>query len=183
MRIISGYHKGRKIQVPKNLSVRPTTDRSKEGLFNILQNSIDFKRIKVIDLFSGTGSISYEFASRGSKNISALDINKQCVKFIQKTSDTLDMKITVNQLECFRFLEKNSMSFDLIFADPPYKFDIGNYRKIISLCEKRLTKKGFLVIEHFKKINLSEIEGFSYKRVYGNNVFSFFIFKNKKAGR
>ena len=176
MRIIAGTHKGRRLRIPKNLPVRPTTDRSKEGLFNILQNSIDFKSIKVIDLFSGTGSISYEFASRGTKNISAVDFNKKCVKFIQKTSDALNMEIIVRQEDCFLFLEKNSMSYDLIFADPPYKFEVEDYKKFILLSKKRLTKKGFLVIEHFKKSNLSEIEGFSYERVYGNNAFSFFNF-------
>ena len=89
MRVISGVHKGRRIQAPKNLPVRPTTDRSKEGLFNILQHRLDFKSIKVLDLFAGTGSISYEFSSRGTKYVSAIDQNKSCVQFIQKTATAL----------------------------------------------------------------------------------------------
>ena len=116
MRVISGVHKGRRIQAPKNLPVRPTTDRSKEGLFNILQHRLDFKSIQVLDLFAGTGSISYEFSSRGTKHVSAIDQNRSCVQFIKKVSIDLEMKIIAIQEECFRFLEQNSISYDLIFA-------------------------------------------------------------------
>ena len=104
MRVISGVHKGRRIQAPKNLPVRPTTDRSKEGLFNILQHRLDFKSIQVLDLFAGTGSISYEFSSRGTKHVSAIDQNRSCVQFIKKVSIDLEMKIIAIQEECFRFL-------------------------------------------------------------------------------
>jgi 16S rRNA (guanine(966)-N(2))-methyltransferase RsmD len=174
MRVISGVHKGRRIQAPKNLPVRPTTDRSKEGLFNILQHRLDFKSIKVLDLFAGTGSISYEFSSRGTKYVSAIDQNKSCVQFIQKTATALEMKIIAIQGECLRFLEQNSFSYDLIFADPPYNIEIHNYEKIILLSRQCLSKKGIIIIEHFKQTKLSEIQGFSFERVYGNSVFSFF---------
>tara|TARA_B100000497_G_C7308032_1_gene207845 strand:- start:6 stop:536 length:531 start_codon:yes stop_codon:yes gene_type:complete len=174
MRVISGVHKGRRIQAPKNLPVRPTTDRSKEGLFNILHHRLDFKNIQVLDLFAGTGNISYEFSSRGTKHVSAIDQNRNCVQFIKKVAIALEMKIIAIQEECFRFLEQNSISYDLIFADPPYNFEIDDYKKIILLSKKCLSKKGFVIIEHFKQIKLSEIQGFSFDRVYGNNVFSFF---------
>ena len=174
MRIISGKHKGRRIQVPKNLPVRPTTDRSKEGLFNILQHRFDFEFMKVLDLYSGTGNISYEFSSRGAKNISSVDQDKGCVQFIQKTSMDFEMQIVSIQEECYRFLQQNTISYDLIFADPPYNFEIEDYEKVIILSKKRLSINGIIIIEHFKNIKLSEIQGFSFERLYGNNVFSFF---------
>ena len=174
MRIISGTHKGRRIQVPKNLPVRPTTDRSKEGLFNILQHRFNFESMKVLDLYSGTGNISYEFSSRGAKNISAVDQDKGCVQFIQKVAMDFEMQIFSIQEECYSFLQQNTKSYDLIFADPPYNFEIEDYEKVITLSKKRLSIDGIIIIEHFKNRKLSEIQGFSFERVYGNNVFSFF---------
>ena len=93
MRIISGLHKSRRINAPKKLPVRPTTDMAKEALFNIISNKYNFELIKVLDLFSGTGNISYEFCSRGTKNIQSVDIDRRCIKFINETSNKLDMKI------------------------------------------------------------------------------------------
>ena len=176
MRIISGHHKGKKILAPKSLPVRPTTDRSKEGLFNILQNHIEFKNLHVLDLFSGTGSISYDFASRGVASITSVDQNKKCIKFIQKTSQRLTMKITTVQNECLKFLKLNNTKFDLIFADPPYDFEEEVYIKIIDLALNRLNSDGILIIEHYKQKDLSNITWFSFDRRYGNNVFSFFKF-------
>ncbi len=177
MRIIAGAFKGRRIQAPKNLPVRPTTDRSKEGLFNILQHRLDFESLKVLDLFSGTGSISYEFSSRGTKHVSALDQDRNCVDFIQKTAKDFGMKITAIQEECFHFLEQNLISYDLIFADPPYDFEIKNYENIVLLSKKQLSMNGIIIIEHFKQKELSKIQGFSFERIYGNNTFSFFIYR------
>ena len=105
MRIISGTHKGRRISVPKNLPVRPTTDRSKEGLFNILQHRLEFESLTVLDLFSGTGNMSYEFASRGVSKITAVDQNRHCVNFIQKTAGNLELDINTIQSECITFLK------------------------------------------------------------------------------
>ena len=175
MRIISGLFKGRRIQVPKNLPVRPTTDRSKEGLFNILHHRINFESTKVLDLFSGTGAISYEFSSRGAKNILAIDKNKQCVNFIQKTALEFEMDIIPVQGECLSYLEKNSILYDLIFADPPYNYEIKDYSNIVILAKKKLSNNGIIIIEHFKQKKLLEIPGFSFERIYGNNTFSFFF--------
>lgn len=106
MRIISGSHKGRRVLAPKKLPVRPTTDRSKEGMFNILQHRLNFESLHVLDLFSGTGNISYEFASRGVANITAIDQNRHCVDFIKKT--TIDLGLTINSLksDSITFLKK-----------------------------------------------------------------------------
>ena len=111
MRIISGTHKGRRIAAPKNLPVRPTTDRSKEGLFNILQHRLEFDTLSVLDLFSGTGNMSYEFASRGVSNITSVDQNSNCIHFIQKTSTELSLNINSIQSESTLFLKKSMDSF------------------------------------------------------------------------
>ena len=95
MRIISGNNRGRKIIIPKKLPVRPTTDQSKEAIFNIINNEFFFEDLKVLDLFSGSGNISYEFASRGAKEIYSIDINFNCIKFIKKTSEQLNLNLKV----------------------------------------------------------------------------------------
>lgn len=174
MRIISGHHKGRKIQAPKNLPVRPTTDRAKEGLFNILQHRIDLTSIQVLDMFAGTGNISYEFASRGAKSLSAVDQNRNCIQFIQKTAQELQIEINTHQKESTQFLEQNKESFHLIFADPPYNFDQDAYEKIIFLSLPKLRKEGFLILEHFKQMDFSSSKNFAFSRGYGSTVFSFF---------
>ena len=121
MRIISGNHKGRKIIAPKNLPVRPTTDRAKESLFNILQNRYNISKLKALDLFSGTGNISFEFASRNAKKITAVDKNIKCTNFINKMSLELDFNIKTITSDCFNYILNTSDKFDIIFLDPPYK--------------------------------------------------------------
>ena len=174
MRIISGTHKGRRIQAPKKLPVRPTTDRAKEGLFNILQHRIEFSNSRVLDLFSGTGSISYEFASRGVPHLTAVDQNKQCIAFINKTAQNLNLAITPIQKESLHFLQADSNNYDVIFADPPYDFEEAYYSKLVDLALKRLKTEGQLIIEHSTKIKLSELKGFEHSRDYGSATFSFF---------
>ena len=174
MRIISGKHKGRKIIAPKQLPVRPTTDRSKEALFNILQHRFDFSEIQVLDLFAGTGNISYEFASRGVAQITAVDQNRLCVAFIQKTTTALELNITTVKEESQRFIEQSENKFDLIFADPPYEFQERAYEMLSDRSQYLLKPGGLLIIEHNKKIKLTHFKGFDFERVYGNNTFSFF---------
>lgn len=124
MRIIRGTHRGRKITAPANLPVRPTTDLAKESLFNILDNHVYFEDLKVLDLYSGTGSIAYEFASRESKLVVAVDINPKCVAFIQETSTRLAFdNLKVVRSSSIGFLNHCKDKFDLIFADPPYDLE------------------------------------------------------------
>ena len=123
MRIISGKHKSRRLTAPKNLPVRPTTDMAKESLFNILNNTYYFDSISVIDLFSGTGNISYEFASRGTKTIYAIDAHFGCIKYISNTAKELDLPIHTFKSDVYKFLEKTALQTDVIFADPPYYFE------------------------------------------------------------
>lgn len=174
MRIISGIHKGRRLTPPKKLPVRPTTDRSKEAIFNILQHQIDFSETRVLDLFSGTGSISYEFASRGASQLTAVDKNRHCIQFIQATAAALSMDIRIVQKDCITYLEEDKGAYDLVFADPPYDFELKTYGSIIGLALERLTGDGQLIIEHFNKVDLSEFEGFDSSRNYGSATFSFF---------
>ena len=145
MRIISGTHKGRRISAPKNLPVRPTTDRSKEGLFNILQHRLEFESLIVLDLFSGTGNMSYEFASRGVSKITAVDQNRHCVNFIQKTAGNLELDINTIQSECITFLKKNTSTFSLIFADPPYDWEAEAYLNLLEQAKKRLDDSGIIM--------------------------------------
>lgn len=176
MRIISGKHKGRRLQAPKNLPVRPTTDMAKESLFNILNNSFYFDAISVIDLFSGTGNISYEFASRGTKSTIAVDSNYNCIKYINKTAKEFDLDINTLKTDVYKFLETTSLKADVIFADPPYDFETEKFLTIVNqVFEKNmLLDDGILIIEHSKHTNLSGHEKFSYQKRYGGNVFSFF---------
>ncbi|WP_435262841.1 RsmD family RNA methyltransferase [Tenacibaculum sp. nBUS_03] len=179
MRIISGKHKSKRISAPKNLPVRPTTDMAKESLFNILNNLYYFDSISVIDLFSGTGNISYEFASRGTEEIYAVDAHFNCIKFINQTSKDLDLNINTLKSDVYKFLEKTPLKADVIFADPPYNFKEEEFLKIANtVFEKNILKnEGLLVIEHSKHTTLSNHPFFSYEKRYGGNVFSFFEIK------
>lgn len=174
-RIISGKFRGKRITAPKNLPVRPTTDMAKESLFNILNNQFYFEDIKALDLFAGTGNISYELSSRGCEDITAVDSNKLCVRFIDKTTD--DMQTTglfPVHSEVMSFLQRDFNKYDLIFADPPYEYE--DYEKLADLIffKNLLQDDGILVIEHSVYSDLSHITHFQSTRKYGNVRFSFF---------
>lgn len=176
MRIISGKYKGKRLIAPKNLPVRPTADMQKEALFNILNNLYYFDDLKILDLFSGTGNISYEFASRGACQIIAVDAHYACVQYISKTSKELEFPIECIKSDVFKYLNRSLQKFDVIFADPPYKMDQLDFEKIpkIVFDKNLLSDKGILIIEHSSHTDLSEITQFKYKRKYGDSVFSFF---------
>ena len=183
MRIISGIKKSIIIKAPKNLpvSVRPTTDKVKESLFNIILNKFNFNEISVLDLFSGTGNVSYEFASRGCPNLLSIDNNHKCIKFINKTASELELNIKTKKIDYKVFLKKNKKKFDIIFADPPYDFTIRQYLEITELIKENeiLSDLGELIIEHSSNINLSDNFKNIDERKYGSSVLSFI----KKASR
>lgn len=176
MRIVSGIHKGKRLTAPKKLPVRPTTDFAKEALFNILNNHYHFSELVVLDLFSGTGNISYEFGSRGAEAITAVDAHLECIRYINKTSEELDLPITTVKSDVLKFLSSTNITADIIFADPPYDFEEESLQKIVELSFERnlLKEDGVVIIEHSKKIDLSNVAHFSESRKYGNSVFSFF---------
>jgi len=174
MRIIGGTHKGKAIKVPKDLPVRPTTDFAKEGLFNILSSRLDLETLTVLDLFSGTGHISLEFASRGSKEIVSVDKHFKCAGFLRAISKELHFNINAIKSDVFDFLKNSTSKFDLIFADPPYDLpEIPDIHKFV-FERKLLNEKGLLIIEHGAKTKLENLEGFIQHRKYGNVNFSFF---------
>ena len=176
MRIISGKYKGKRLTAPKKLPVRPTTDMAKEALFNILNNQFYFEDVTVLDLFSGTGNISFEFASRGATKITAIDSHSGCVQYISKTSKELNFDITTMKSDVFKFLERTKSKYDVIFADPPYSFEIAQFSKIPELIfqNELLLEDGLLIVEHAEQTDLSKLPNFSDKRKYGSSVFSFF---------
>jgi len=176
MRIISGKYKGKRLMAPKKLPVRPTTDFAKEALFNILNNYFHFSEISVTDLFAGTGNISFEFASRGTTQITAVDKDPGCIAYIQKINHELQFDITPVKSDVFSYLEKTKHTSDLIFADPPYHFTTEELEKIIQLVfeNRLLNPRGLLVIEHSKHTDVSHHPFFSEERKYGGSKFSFF---------
>ncbi|MDA9663547.1 16S rRNA (guanine(966)-N(2))-methyltransferase RsmD [bacterium] len=174
MRIISGKHKGRNIIAPNNLPVRPTSDRAKEALFNILESKYYFKGKNLLDLFSGTGNISYEFCSRGIKHSTCVEKNNNCINFIEKTISELDFNISTIKSDSMKYLENCKKKFNFIFVDPPYNYD--NYEELKQLIIDRelLEKDGILVIEHDHntKFNDKKVE----VRKYGKVHFSLYSF-------
>ncbi len=176
IRIISGMHRGRRIRAPRKLPVRPTTDRAKEALFNILAAEMDWPRAHVLDLYAGTGNISYECASRGGESITAVDANAGCVAFIRKTAGELDMPILAVRSDCMAYLRETALKFDLVFADPPYDMDPGKLEELVEevMGRQLLNPDGLLVLEHTRETDLSHIGAFEQARRYGGTVFSFF---------
>lgn len=181
MRIISGKFKGRRITTPRNLPVRPTTDMAKEALLNILNNLYNFSEVSVLDLFAGTGNISYEFGSRGAESIVSVDEDFGCTKFIRQTATEFGFPIQVSKGDVFKFLENESRSFDIIFADPPYDIGQGKFEQIVKMVfdRKVLSDEGLLIIEHSKRTSLEDAPHFSYRKNYGGNSFSFFELPKK----
>ncbi|QEM03942.1 16S rRNA (guanine(966)-N(2))-methyltransferase RsmD [Mucilaginibacter rubeus] len=175
MRIIGGSLKGLRLNPPKNLPVRPTTDLAKEALFNILLNQIEFEGIKVLDLFSGTGNISLEFASRGASEVISVDRSIHCVNYLKDTSRQHKLtQIKTYREDVFKYLNIETEQYDLIFADPPYDLNmIPDLPKVIF--EKDLLKPdGLLIVEHQSLQNLSNHPAFVEQRKYGHSSFSFF---------
>ena len=176
MRIISGNKKSIVINAPKNLPVRPTTDKVKESLFNIIQNKFELNDCRVLDVFSGTGNISYEFASRGCNNILSVDNNFNCIRFINKTAKELEIKIRIKKIDYLSFLKKNKEKFNIIFADPPYSFLLRDYLEIIDIVRKNeiLEEGGELIIEHRSNISFIDKVKEVDERNYGSSSLSFF---------
>lgn len=177
MRIISGIHGGRKINPPAKMPyTRPTTDIAKEGLFNIICNNITIEELKVLDLFGGTGCISYELASRGAPDITVVEKDQAMFDFIKKTSGELAFEnFKVVKSDVFKFIENSTTQYDFVFAGPPYA--LGN---IDELPEKIFTKKllkpkGWFVLEHTPRNDYKKFYRYKTERNYGSTIFSIFI--------
>ena len=177
MRIISGKWGGRRISPPSNMPhTRPTTDIAKEGLFNILQNRMNFEGIKILDLFGGTGCISYELASRGAADLTIVEKDNTMHGFIKKNLEMLGAaNCKVLKMDVFAYLNTCTETFDFIFAGPPYALgSIDELPKII-VTRQVISKDGFFVLEHTPRNQYQKFPGFSFERNYGSTLFSFFV--------
>ena len=175
MRIISGRYKGRTIVPPRNLRARPTTDFAKENLFNVLGNLIDFEECDVLDLFSGTGSISYEFASRGARSVTSVEINPVHHTFIRQTAKELGFEnFFAVKANALRYIKTCPKQFDVIFSDAPYDME-GSAEVVEEVLGSEMMREGAIFIfEHSKKMDFSDHEFFWQLRSYGSVQFSFF---------
>ena len=177
MRIISGSLGGRRINPPANMPyTRPTTDIAKEGLFNILQNNLDFEELKTLDLFGGTGSISYELASRGVPDLTIVEKDQQMFSFIKKTAEALKLEnFKAVKLDVFRFIYQCHEKFDFIFAGPPYALqNIDDLPKLI-FEKELLNENGWFILEHTPRNNYENFPYFKSARNYGTTIFSIFV--------
>lgn len=175
MRIIGGKYRGRRINPPSDFSARPTTDFAREGLFNILNNRIDFEEIDVLDLFSGTGSISYEFASRGARAVHLIDKDIRHINGIRKILKELEAEnVKPIHIDVRAYLKACSVKYDVVFADPPY--ELSWLKELPDLVTKaRVIKEdGFFILEHPRDISFTSHELFFEHRNYGGVNFSFF---------
>jgi 16S rRNA (guanine(966)-N(2))-methyltransferase RsmD len=178
MRIIGGTLKARQFHPPQNIPTRPTTDFAKEGLFNVINNNFNFENIKFLDLFGGTGSISYEFWSRGCRDITTVEIYPRCAAFIKKTVAELNMTgVNVLQMDVFKYMESCSQQYDLIFAGPPYP--LPNLPEIPDLIFKHnlVEGEGWFIMEHNPNHNFEQHPHFYKYKNYGTTIFA--IFRNQ----
>ena len=175
MRIISGKHKGRVFEPPAGLPIRPTTDRAREGLFNILAHRYDIEGADCLDLFAGAGGVSFELLSRGAASVISVDKNYGCIDFIAKTLRKLDEpERNAIRDDVARFLKTTKNKFDLIFSDPPYAL-LGQVDMIRSVFEKQLLNEGGLLVwEHDAHTSFEHIPQHFETREYGKGAFSFF---------
>lgn len=177
MRIISGSLGGRRISPPANMPyTRPTTDIAKEGLFNILQNQLDFEELRTLDLFGGTGSISYELASRGAKDLTVIEKDPAMFAFIKKTAAMLKLEnFKLIKSDVFRFIEQCTDKFDFIFAGPPYALTTIDELPKLIFQKQLLNEDGWFVLEHTPRNNYENFPHFKFSRNYGTTIFSIFI--------
>jgi 16S rRNA (guanine966-N2)-methyltransferase len=177
MRIIGGEHGGRRFTPPPHMPhTRPTTDIAKEGLFNMLQNRLDFDSIKTLDLFGGTGSISYELASRGVTQLTIVEKDATMHRFISQTVEALKLTgFTVVRSDVFRFIAQCTDSFDFIFAGPPYALTSIDELPRLVFQHGLLAPGGVFVLEHTPRNDYSQFPHYQHQRNYGTTVFSFFV--------
>lgn len=174
MRIVSGKYRGRVFDPPSGLPIRPTTDRNREALFNILVHRYDIRNTDCLDLFAGAGGITYELLSRGAQSVISVEQHQGCAAFIQQTLDKLgEVNGKIVKEDVFRFLKRCNSEFDLVFADPPYALD-GQEGMVATICEKLLKPSGILILEHDTRMNFEDLPGCIDHRDYGKGSFSFF---------
>jgi len=177
MRIVGGSLGGRRFQPPGNIPARPTTDLAREGLFNILNNLLDLEDIRALELFAGTGSVSYELASRGATMVTVLEQDAASISFIKKTADTFGITGQLNIIkgDVFKFLNShNGQAYDLIFADPPYALPGLNTLPQLVFEKELLNEDGIFILEHDHRHDFASSPYFLRSKKYGDTIFTFF---------
>ncbi|PKR81622.1 16S rRNA (guanine(966)-N(2))-methyltransferase RsmD [Brumimicrobium salinarum] len=176
MRIISGLLKKQRFSPPKGFPSRPTTDFAKEGLFNVLENELYLEHLDILDLFAGTGNISFEFASREAGRITSVDKNFKCTRFIKSfaAEHGIGGAITVVKADVLKFVSKHQQTYDLIFADPPFQHQLHHELIDGIFANNLLKKEGVFILEHGKHDDFSTHKNFTRQKKYGQVVFSFF---------
>ena len=177
MRVIGGRLKGRRFSPPRHFKGRPTTDFGREGLFNLLRSRLDLEGLEALDLFAGSGAVSFELASRGAVSVTAVEMDAGSCRYIQKQAQDFGLDvIRVLRADAFAFLGKAMTQFDLVFADPPYTEP--RLEELPGMVRESglVAKGGLFVLEHGDRKDFSESEGFVEMRKYGHVHFSFFDF-------
>ena len=178
MRIIAGNLRGRRLNPPQNLPVRPTTDMARESLFNILNNYVDYEDCSVMDLFAGTGAVSLEFVSRGAREVTSIDINNQCTDFIKQCATQFGVNnLHVVRADVFDLLKRANRRFDIVFADPPYSLEGLATLPDLVFDRGVLTDDGIFILEHPAEYTFEEHPHFWQHRAYGKVNFTFFANK------
>lgn len=180
MRIIGGTAGGRRFSPPANMPhTRPTTDIAKEGLFNIIENNLDIGSLKTLDLFGGTGSISYELASRGAKELTIVEKDPKMFAYINSNLESMGFRevVTTFRMDVFAYMQQCNAKFNFIFAGPPYA--LGNIDDLPAFVFQYnlLEEGGWFVLEHTPRNNYESFPHFRTSRNYGTTVFSIFINK------
>jgi 16S rRNA (guanine966-N2)-methyltransferase len=178
MRIIGGTLGGRRISPPANMPhTRPTTDIAKEGLFNIIENNLDITALKTLDLFGGTGCISYELASRGAVNGTIVEKDFHMLEFIKKTAVQLSLPLKIVKSDVFKYMKDCGGSFDFIFAGPPYALTTIDELPKEVFKNNLLNPNGWFVLEHTPRNDYKKFDYYKTERNYGTTIFSIFINK------
>ena len=175
MRIIGGKFKGRRFQAPTNIKARPTTDFAREGLFNLLMHRLELSNAEVLDLFAGTGSLSFEFASRGAKRVISIDKDSTSFASIKKNAMAMDIDtVFCMRMDVLRYLKDRKDSFDIIFADPPYQLEVHEKVHQLIMENEFLRSDGLFILEHSEYTSFENLSGFIEQRQYGHVNFSFY---------
>ena len=178
MRIIAGNLRGRRLNPPANLPVRPTTDMAREALFNILNNYVDYEECAVMDLFSGTGAVAVEFVSRGVREVTAIDINNACTDYIKSEGGRLGLSnLHVVRADVFDLLKRANRKFDIVFADPPYAHEGLASLPDLVFEHQVLSDDGIFILEHPHEYSFEGHPHFWQHRNYGKVNFTFFAKK------
>lgn len=175
MRIIRGKYGRRRFDVPTNITARPTTDFARENIFNVLENMVDFEGLSALDLFAGTGAITFEFLSRGCADVTAVEKASTQYNFIKKVAQQLNVdNLTLIKGDALKFIDTCTKKFDLIFADPPY--DMPDFASVpVRILGSQMLKPGtIIVVEHSKNHDFSTLPHFIDHRTYGSVNFSIF---------